>query len=605
MNIKVKAIAPYIGLKDLILELAKEHPDLKIDVEVGDLREGLRVAKIAEQQGYDLIISRGGTFSLIKENVSLPVIEIPVSGYDILRVLTLIKDYKGKVGIIGFSNITEGAAAISKLMDLDIARFTVGHESEVEGALNKAIDNGVEVVIGDVITIHVAGKLGLKGILITSGRESVTETLENVYRVNEILKMKEKKLQLMDKLLEDDPRGILIVKEDKQIIYINKKAQFLFPYFRNGERLEESILNPDKNQFESYLLNNSNSPVVVSKKVDKIKDFNVWIYYFIDYQDVKTVFLDLNKHKLRSDKKDLANFGQFINTSKQMKNTLEHAKRYAEKKENVWIIGEKGTGKEMLAEAIHTGSYLKNGPFATISFYLIESKSIDEILFTTKEQGLLELCQGGTLYLEGIEQAPKEIYGKIILELKKWPNIRLILSSQISLSDFLSKNERQASFYHSINPLLLLIPPLRERKEDIEDLIRLFIAEFNSKYGKQLVGIKDDALKKIMNYDWPGNVYELEKTIEEAISLTKEYYLDKKDLSFAVNVNRSAINNKIMDFDGNNSETFINLKNKTLEEIESMIIDMILKEEGMNQSKAAKRLGINRSTLWRKIREKK
>lgn len=167
----------------------------------------------------------------------IPMVEIPVSGYDILRSFTLIKDYKGKVGIIGFSNTTEGAASISTLLDFDISRFTVYHESEVEGAIRQAIDNGIEIVLGDVITVHVASKMGLQGILITSGQESVREALENVHKVYEIVKRKEVERKQLEYLIEHDDRGILLTDDEYNIIYMNQIAKSLFNTLEIGNKL--------------------------------------------------------------------------------------------------------------------------------------------------------------------------------------------------------------------------------------------------------------------------------------------------------------------------------------------------------------------------------
>ncbi|MEW9033857.1 MAG: PrpR N-terminal domain-containing protein, partial [Planifilum fimeticola] len=120
MRVKAFGIAPYAGLKRLMEELAKEDPEMDLVVEQGDLEEGVDIARQAEKEGYELVISRGGTASLIREAVSIPVAEIPVSGYDMLRVLTLLKDYRGEVAIVGFPNITRGAAVICDLLNLPV-----------------------------------------------------------------------------------------------------------------------------------------------------------------------------------------------------------------------------------------------------------------------------------------------------------------------------------------------------------------------------------------------------------------------------------------------------------------------------------------------------
>ncbi|MFX0560078.1 PrpR N-terminal domain-containing protein [Tepidibacillus infernus] len=604
MKIKVKVIAPYEGLRDLVLDLAKEHEDLVVNAEVGDLRKGLEIAKRAEREGYDLLISRGGTATLIRANVMIPMVEIPVSGYDILRSFTLIKDYKGKVGIIGFSNTTEGAASISTLLDFDISRFTVYHESEVEGAIRQAIDNGIEIVLGDVITVHVASKMGLQGILITSGQESVREALENVHKVYEIVKRKEVERKQLEYLIEHDDRGILLTDDEYNIIYMNQIAKSLFNTLEIGNKLTfpDSKFEFDQNKDLFLIKIGENlTKIVVNKKKIMIEGKTKFVYYFINYPRLEHIWIELNKHKVKKMiKKDgLANFGQFIKSSQSMNDLVEQAKYYASKKEPVWITGEKGTGKDMLAESIHQASSFFKGIFLSYSFYDNESDKFEEYLSNAgHSSNLFELVQGGTLYLEGVEVIPEKIYHLIIKGYQKWPNLKVILSSQITIQEFIKKSDEAERFCHFFSPFVLSIPPLRERINDIPDLVRLFLAKYNTKYGKQVVGIKSDALEILKEYPWPHNVQELDKIIEEVIFRVKGYYIEEKDLLFLKQRYKDSVVQK------SDKENIYLPPNMTLEEMEFNIIMQVLKEEDMNQSKAAKRLGINRTTLWRKIKSK-
>jgi len=283
-----------------------------------------------------------------------------------------------------------------------------------------------------------------------------------------------------------------------------------------------------------------------------------------------------------------------------MKEVLEHAKKFAVLDTPLWLIGEYGTGKEMLAEAIHQASSYTNGPFVTFSFYFNDGDQVEKQLFgSDNSPNLFELAQGGTLYLEGIEKAPSNLYSDIILELKKWPNLRLIYSSEISATEMVEADENVA-ILQTINPSILKIPTLSERTEDIEDLVRLFVAKYNIKYGKQIVGIKHEPLQLLLEYSWPRNVEELDKVIEEAVILTDEYYIDQKDLISLYNKYEEDTHYKTLQND--KGALVIHLENKTLDDIEIEIINHILSSEKMNQSEAAKRLGINRTTLWRKIK---
>jgi hypothetical protein len=130
MNIKVLGVAPYKGLGDVLIDLAKEEKNITFQLEVGDLRSGVALAEQAEAEGMDIIMSRGGTAALIQQHVNIPVVDIPVSGYDLLRALTLIKDYHGKKAVVGFENITQGVRTIGDLYGIKIDIYTIQQEEE-------------------------------------------------------------------------------------------------------------------------------------------------------------------------------------------------------------------------------------------------------------------------------------------------------------------------------------------------------------------------------------------------------------------------------------------------------------------------------------------
>ena len=188
MNIKVLGIAPYKGLGDVLIDLAKDEKSITFQLEVGDLRSGVALAEQAEAQGMDIIMSRGGTAALIQKHVNIPVVDIPVSGYDLLRALTLIKDYQGKKAVVGFENITQGVRTIGELYGIKIDIYTIQQEEEVWDLLQQLQEQGTQVVLGDVVTDKAAKELGMQSMLITSGRESVKEAFHQAKQMYRLYK---------------------------------------------------------------------------------------------------------------------------------------------------------------------------------------------------------------------------------------------------------------------------------------------------------------------------------------------------------------------------------------------------------------------------------
>ena len=202
MKIKIKGIAPYQGLRDLLIHVVGEDSRFEIDVEIADLEEALPIVLKAEEQNYDVIVSRGGTASFIRQHASIPVVEIPVSGYDILRVLTLVKDSNSSLAIIGFPNICQGAQTVSSLLNFQIPIYSIHHESEVRDTLQKSVHEGAQIVLGDVVTVTIAQEMGLHGILITSGTESIQEMLSDIEQIHKIYKKGHEKKQFFQQILQ-------------------------------------------------------------------------------------------------------------------------------------------------------------------------------------------------------------------------------------------------------------------------------------------------------------------------------------------------------------------------------------------------------------------
>src|SRR5690625_5129675 len=179
MKIKIHIIAPYESMVSVIKECIPLFPDLEINYSIGDLVDGVSQGIQAEKNGTEIIISRGGTAQLIKKEVRIPVIDIQLSGYDMIRSLILANDLESKTAIVGFSNITSGAQSIIDLLDFQLKVFTISNSDEVGPLIMELKNSGYQQIIGDVITMKTSYSYGLKGLLIQSGKESIVASLED------------------------------------------------------------------------------------------------------------------------------------------------------------------------------------------------------------------------------------------------------------------------------------------------------------------------------------------------------------------------------------------------------------------------------------------
>ena len=222
-KIKVLAIAPYEGLKELLVKIGNRYIDLmEVDVYVGDLREGVLLAQNAVKQGYDIIISRGGTAEMISEYISIPVVNIEVSGYDYLRAITIAQNFDGNKAIIGFSYITENAKSVNELMKTDIQIYTIQSQDEIAPLLRKlTAESEYELIIGDVVTERVASGMGLNGMLLTSGEESVNTAFQTALKICSDINIYRRNSDLCWQILESSVFNVAVFSTEKELLYKN------------------------------------------------------------------------------------------------------------------------------------------------------------------------------------------------------------------------------------------------------------------------------------------------------------------------------------------------------------------------------------------------
>jgi two-component system, NtrC family, response regulator AtoC len=310
-------------------------------------------------------------------------------------------------------------------------------------------------------------------------------------------------------------------------------------------------------------------------------------------------------------------FGNIIGKSNLMKEVFKVVKQIADSKSTALIMGESGTGKELISRAIHYNSNRKNYPFVTINCAAIPETLIESELFghekgaftnaIEKKLGRFEVAHQGTLFLDEIGELSLATQAKILrfLEEKEFNrvggsktikvDVRLITATNKDLNQLIKKGNFREDLYYRINVVPIVIPPLRDRKEDIPLLINHFINKFNVENNKNVKGFNKEALELMMQYEWPGNVRELENLVERVIALTSNEYIQLSELplSFKDIPKINGLKESVLD----GKVSFIQAE----EEFEREVILDALKRTNNIQSHAAEILGISRRILKYKM----
>jgi transcriptional regulator with PAS, ATPase and Fis domain len=582
--IKALVIVPYEGLYEMMKEIQQEVDDILFDIRLGNLNEGVAIAKEAENNGYHVIISRGGTASMIQEVVSIPVIDIQVSGYDVLRIITLVKGFSRKAAIVGFSNITQGAGTICKLLDLDIKTLTITKDTEVKEKLTYLKNLGYEVVIGDVVTVQAAKQLGLTGVLITSGKEAIFEALEETRRTSRIFSKLQQDVSMFKSILDYDDRAVAVFDHEEKMIYGNELYNHEFQWFNledsaDIKRLIQETASTRKKQTKTVHIHHSFWEITACPKEETIV-----LFFEKDLLDQAGINKGVNVNAIEY--RTSTSYVPISGKSSSIQKVLKQIDQYSISESPVWISGEEGNGKELAAHSIYIKRKTMNEPFIVVHCDLLSAEQLKD---------LFQKYPAGVIFLKNIDKLnfdlQKELYKIVKNENNK---LQWLASSEGNIEEKIKDGTFYRGLYDTLGQSKIYIPPLRERREDIEDLVHVFISELHPKYGNEVVGIRLDALEEITNYDWPGNVEQLKQVIEQLFIQTRSFYIDKEDVeNVLIKLEQPEFKNDVL--------TSIDISG-TLEEIERQVITKVLEEEGLNQSKAAKRLGINRSTLWRKLK---
>lgn len=299
---------------------------------------------------------------------------------------------------------------------------------------------------------------------------------------------------------------------------------------------------------------------------------------------------------------------EIIGQSEPIRRIFETINKIAATEANILILGENGTGKELIARALHQRSLRANQVFVNvdmgaISETLFESELFGHVkgAFTDAREnriGRFELAQKGTLFLDEIGNLSLPLQAKLLNALQQRRiirvgsnhplevDIRLICATNLPIKEKVATREFRQDLLYRINTVELQLPPLRDRKEDISLLAEHFIQIYAQRYHKAVYSISPAALARMEKYHWPGNIRELQHAIERAVIMTETDILQPQDFHFGHLPESSA-------------DLFLDTYN--LEEVEKMVIRKAISKHGGNISKAAKELGLTRTSLYRRI----
>lgn len=319
---------------------------------------------------------------------------------------------------------------------------------------------------------------------------------------------------------------------------------------------------------------------------------------------------------LKTQVKEYFKLKDIVSNSQCMTTLLKRILKIAKTDTNVFIYGETGTGKELIARAIHSNSHRKHKPFIPLDCVALPATLLESEIFgfekgsftgaIRSKPGIFELADGGTLFLDEVAELNHSLQAKLLRVLQERQfrriggtkiinvNIRIVSATNQDPEDALKQKKLRDDLYYRLNVASISMPPLRNRKEDIPQLVQQFIDEFNPSCSKEIKGISENAMMYLTRYNWPGNVRELKNVIQQAMSLTENNVISTNDLPDQI----------IKKFKLPETDLFQNMKYKEAKakycnQFSKTYFNDLLSIYDNNISKVAEVAGVSRKTLYR------
>lgn len=634
MNGKIVFVVPDEKLANTAREVIKEQNE-DIEVHVGSFSEGLRHARRAVRDGANIIISRGGTGNLIKRNVDIPVVNIEFGSYDVINSVSKAIEYSNNIGVVGFSGMSLTYKKVSRILEKTFSAklhtSTIKTEREIEQHVYNLFMMGCRVFIGGQAVMDVLDRLDYNGVLIETGKEAISEAISYAKGLMEVQLVEKEKAAILKSIIDFAYDGILGIDKSGAITVFNPVVQKITGVsYENAidKAVDDVVENTRMTQVlktgvpELGEIQQIGNTTIITNRVPIIVDGEIYgaVATFQEIEKIQKMETQIRKKLLAKGHIAKSTFDDIKGRSREILKTKEKARLYAEVDSTVLIMGETGTGKELFAQSIHNASLRLDKPFVAVNCAALPENLLESELFGYVEGaftgarkggkiGLFELAHGGTIFLDEISEMSPTLQARFLRVLQEKEvvrlgddriipvDVRVIAATNRDLNKEVEEGEFREDLFYRLCVLRLDLPPLRNRKDDLYELVSYFLYEKNKMLNRKVKGISNESIAKIVLYDWPGNVRQLENFIERCVVLSGSEEINIETIDEAI----AGIPTHINEEENIIQENQINNKG-VLRHIENETIKNVLEETNGNKSLAAERLGISVTTLWRRLK---
>ncbi len=600
-KIKVLAIAPYSGLREILRQTGAGRHDIALTVLDGDNEEGLRVVQEELKKcSYDLIISRGGTATLIRKNVSIPVLEVEITASDILHALRLADAYKGKSALVGFPATTKHASEMCMLLNHNIPIYTIRNASEADVILSRLRAEGYSLIIGDTVVSVKSVDAGLTPVLITSSQESIDKVFDQVSLLASLLSRFKQEKNILTGLLQHETSDLIAFDIHGTVLFSSKLNQDAAAFLeellsaRIGEITASESCEFSRQYENAYLTASITSSEIAGVYFARIRHTALPSNTQKDFVQVFSGTADLAKNFFFQTKMAETYFSQY---------PLEGVQPNSAKP--VLLLGESGTFFDSIVSYLYEMAVDFHGSFTLIDLKHAKASNINWLL-NNPYSPLFNTHS--SIYFQNLEFMDADLGQELISfldrsEICKKNKLFFSLHTTDGAAGSSGISNKASdlcrSLLGSVSAAAIHIQPLRNCADILSNIGIICISSLNMRYNKQIIGIEPEGLEQLKSYTWPDNFEQFYRVMKTLVQTSDAIMISDTEI-------RQTLRNEMSIYapvvPTVSSEIPFDL-NRPLSEITLDIVRQVIANEHGNQKKAAETLGISRTTLWRMLKE--
>lgn len=618
-------------IKDLLRDLAPSYAG-SARVEVLDSGFETAVATIRElirSQPIDVLVAAGSNGAYLRQHLDLPVVLVRVGGFDIMSALGRARSISSRIALVTHGAIPTEVERFNELFGLGIEQHSYRTTDDARNCVLELRARGIEVVVAPGLVTDLAEAAGMSAVFLYS-EDAVREALDDAVEMARLSRMEAAKRERLNTILGQLRDGVVAVDMNERIETLNPAMARLL------ERPASDLIGHKLSDIapELSLLRTLREPRAEIDELQKLGTRAVLtsrlpiteqgaqtgaVLTAQDPESIQRVDRDLRARRHKPAANVRYRLSDLVGTSPSIVHARSLAAQYARSDATVLIFGESGTGKELLAQGIHAASKRSNQPFIAVNCGAFPESLLESELFGYEEGaftgarrggklGLFEAAHTGTIFLDEIGEMPVSLQTRLLRVLQEREilrvgaieptrvDVRVIAATHRDLTQRIASGEFRRDLYYRLNILRLELPGLRDRRQDLPELAAHLTKKIASRTGIDIT--RDQRVQNLLdaawNYEWPGNVREFENLIERIAMLERDADAALADVQL-----RELVPEIFSKASSSKPTSAIATRR---EESEAQLIQRVLNECAGSYAKASERLGISRTTLWRKLK---